>query len=344
MQRRFFTGDTRTEKKKTPLRELPRRALVTAGGFFSRLFYIISLVWSAAPFLLIALVIFCLLDGVLPVLGAYVSRDLLNEIARLISEKSLGLIDKDAFKALEPLLFLFLLNLLYLFGRKVLTKLSVMTSQLAGELVVNHIKLSIINKAKEVDMSSFDNPEFYEKLENANREAGMRPITILTATFNVISAVISAISFVVVLASMSPWAPVIIIAAALPGAAVNFYFRNRNFKYIRYHSKERRQMNYYSGLMVNKDRVKEIKILGLGDTFIGKYKSVFSKYFGGLKKIIVREGIVQIALGLLTAIVNSLLFVYVAYSVVFGGKAIGDYSLCSEPFVHVKLSPFRADD
>ena len=329
MQRRFLAGDTRTEKKKTPLRELPRRALLTAGGFFSRLFYIISLVWSAAPLLLVALVVFCLLDGVLPVLGAYVSRDLLNEIARLISEKSLGLIDKDAFEALEPLLFLFLLNLLYLFGRKVLTKLSVMTSQLAGELVVNHIKLSIINKAKEVDMSSFDNPEFYEKLENANREAGMRPITILTATFNVISAVISAVSFVVVLASMSPWAPVIIIAAALPGAAVNFYFRNRNFKYIRYHSKERRQMNYYSGLMVNKDRVKEIKILGLGDTFIGKYKSVFSKYFKGLKRIIVREGIVQIALGLLTAIVNSLLFVYVAYSVVFGGKAVGDYSLYS---------------
>ena len=228
MQRRFLAGDTRTEKKKTPLRELPRRALLTAGSFFSRLFYIISLVWSAAPLLLVALVVFCLLDGVLPVLGAYVSRDLLNEIARLISEKSLGLIDKDAFEALEPLLFLFLLNLLYLFGRKVLTKLSVMTSQLAGELVVNHIKLSIINKAKEVDMSSFDNPEFYEKLENANREAGMRPITILTATFNVISAVISAVSFVVVLASMSPWAPVIIIAAALPGAAVNFYFRNRN--------------------------------------------------------------------------------------------------------------------
>ena len=88
-------------------------------------------------------------------------------------------------------------------------------------------------------------------------------------------------------------------------------------------------MNYYSGLMVDKDRVKEIKILGLGDTFIAKYKAVFAKYYKGLKRIIVREGIMQILVGLLSTLVSSLLFVYVAYSVIFGDGQVGDYSLYS---------------
>ena len=318
----------RNERPKR-LRDMPGYIAELVKGFLTRLFYIFSLVWRAAPALLILLVLFCLLDGVLPVFGAYISRDLLNEIASLIARGTVGELSADVFEALRPLIFLFVLNLIYLFGKKVLTKLSTMTSSIAGELVVNHIKLMIIGKAKEVDLSSYDNPEFYEKLENANREAGMRPLSILTATFNVISAVISAVSFIAVLSTMSPWAPVLIILAAVPGAFVNFHFRNKNFRYIRRHSKERRQMNYYSSLMVNKDRVKEIKILGLGDTFIAKYKAVFAKYYKGLKRIIIREGIIQIAVGLISTLVSSALFVFVAYNVVFGDGQVGDYSLYS---------------
>ena len=320
----------RTERPRPKrLRDMPRFLFGTVKGFLFRLFYIFSLVWKAAPALLIAMVVLCLLDGVLPVFGAYISADLLNEIANLITQKGAGIIKEATFEVMRPLLFLFIMNLVYLFGKKVLSKLGSMTTSIAGELVVNHIKLMIIGKAKEVDLSSYDNPEFYEKLENANREAGMRPISILTATFNVISAVISAFSFIAVLVTLSPWAPIIVILSAVPGAIVNFYFRNKNFRYIRFHSKERRQMNYYSGLMVNKDRVKEIKILGLGETFISKYKTVFAKYYKGLKKIIVREGIVQIAVGLLTTLISSALFVYVAFTVINGDGLVGDYSLYS---------------
>lgn len=308
---------------------MPRYLFSLVKGFLTRLFYIFSLVWRAAPALLVVMVLLCVVDGVLPVFGAYVSRDLLNEIARLIGDKAVNPSFVATFDIMRPLLFLFVLNLIYLFGKKVLTKISTMTTSIAGELVVNHIKLMIIGKAKEVDLSSYDDPDFYEKLENANREAGMRPISILTATFNVISAVISAVSFVAVLVTLSPWAPVIIIIAALPGAITNFYFRNKNFRYIRFHSKERRQMNYYSGLMVNKDRVKEIKILGLGETFITKYKAVFAKYYKGLKKIIIREGITQILVGLLSTLVSSALFVFVAFNVINGDGMVGDYSLYS---------------
>ena len=308
---------------------MPRFLLGLVKGFLTRLFYIFSLVWKAAPALLVAMVVLCLLDGVLPVFGAYISRDLLNEIALLIEQRGAGLITEATFDVMRPLLFLFIMNLIYLFGKKVLSKLGTMTTSIAGELVVNHIKLMIIGKAKEVDLSSYDDPEFYEKLENANREAGMRPISILTATFNVISAVISAISFVAVLVTLSPFAPLVIILAAVPGAIVNFYFRNKNFRYIRFHSKERRQMNYYSGLMVNKDRVKEIKILGLGETFITKYKKVFAKYYKGLKRIIIREGITQILVGLFSTLVSSALFVWVAFNVINGDGFVGDYSLYS---------------
>lgn len=318
-------------EKPKRLRDIPGYLFNVVRGFLTRLFYIIGLVWQAAPFMFVCMVLFCVLDGVLPVLGAYISRDLLNGIADLIVSADLGLlIDKTLLEALSPLIFLFVLNFIYLFSKKVITKLSAMVTSISGELVANHIKLMILNKSKDVDLRSFDRPEFYEKLENANREASMRPIGILTATFNVISAVISSVSFVVVLAGLSPLAPIFIVLAAVPGALVNFYFRNHNYYYLRRNSKERREMQYYSNIMVDKDRAKEIKILGLGDTFIDKYKNVFSKYYKGLRSLIVKEGVTQILVGLISSIVNCGLFIYVAYNVIFGdGGMIGDYSLYS---------------
>ena len=310
------------------LRDYPSYFIKKAKGFFSRLFYIIKLVWEATPAMLVAMATLCVLDGVLPVIGAYISKDILNEVAALIGTVSkTDDVFNDIFVQLEPIIFLFVLYFIYNFVKRILGRLNTMATSIAGERVSNHIKMKIITKARDVDLRSFDNPEFYEKLENANREAGMRPLHILSATFGVVSSVISAVSFVVVLATLSPIAPVLIVCAAVPGAIVNYLYRNRNFNYMRRHSKERREMQYYSSLMVNKDMAKEIKILGLGDTFIAKYKSVFDKYYKGLRSLIIKEGITQVVVAFFSVVVSCALFLYIAYNVVFEDGMIGDYSL-----------------
>jgi len=298
-------------------------------AFFSRLFYIIGIVWKASPKMLVAMCALCVLDGILPVVGAYISRDLLNGVADLISSGAVKGSDvlENVFVTLSPIIMLFVIQIVYLFLKRVLGKINTCVTAIAGELVVNYIRLKIMNKAKDVDQQSFDNPAFYERLENASREAGMRPIHILSATFKVISGFISVCSFIVVLAMLSPIAPIIIILASIPGAVVNYYYRNRNFKYLRRHSKERREMNYYSSLVTNKDMVKEIKVLGLSDTLLGKYRTSFKKYYGGLKRIILRECLMQVLVSLVYVLASGLLFVYVAYNVVFDGGEIGDWSL-----------------
>ena len=310
------------------LKEIPSYLLKKAKLFFEHLFYVVKLMWESAPFLLILMVFLCMLDGVLPVFSAYVSRDLLNAIAALLTQH-VDLPDtfSGVISVFKGVLWLFFFEFLLTFLRRVVSRLDGVVSTLAGELVSNHIKMKIIEKAKTVDQSSFDRPEFYEKLENANREAGMRPIGIITSTFSVVSASISVVSFIVVLGGLSPWAPVLMILASLPTAAVNYIYRNRNFWYLRRHSKERRELNYYASVLTNKDLVKEVKVLGLGDTFIHKYENVFVRYFKGIRSLVVREGVTQTIVSLATALVNFALFAYIAYNVVFNDGQIGDYSL-----------------
>lgn len=312
------------------IREVPKYIGQVVGGFFARLFYIVALVWESSPWLLILMCLLCLANGLLPVVGALISRDLLNAVNEVLLSHDINIGESmldSLWGILGGVAFFILLQFGYQFLRKIVGRLQTTVNSLAGEMVSNHIKLKIMHKAKTVDLGSYDDPAFYERLENANREAGMRPIMILTASLDCIASVISALSFIVLLANIGWVAPVLVLLLAAPTAIINYVFRHRGFWYVRWHSKERRQMNYYSGVVTNKDLVKELRLQGLSDTFIGKYQGAFGNYFKGMKKLILQEGMWQVIGGLISLLADAVLFFYVAYQVVYGGLSVGDYSM-----------------
>lgn len=299
------------------VKEIPGFLITLISDFFKRLFYIFRIVWETRKWILFLMVFMALFNGVMPVAGAYINANLLNALAK-------AFLQQVDFKLVT---FLLGLQFGYFILISIVNNIYSMLNNIAGQLVVNHIKLKIMYKAKEVDMASFDSPEFYKKLENANREAGHRPIQVINSTFNIISTLITMISFITILWVISPFAPFIIILVSIPSAIINFIYRRKNFMYMRRRSKDRRQMNYYSGLVVDKDLVKEVRMFNLSDFFIGCYKETFDKYFAGLKKLIRQEGFWHIGLSILSSVVNFLLFVFIARQVIAGKLQVGDYAL-----------------
>lgn len=314
------------EKLKEPLpkniRELPTYLKRICRGFFSRLIYIIKLVWEAKRSLLLMMIFTAAFNGVSPVISAYISANLLNQVARVLQLHS------PAFETIcEILLPAMILQFGYMFLVSLINSLSNMIIRLSGEIVTNHVKCKIMNKAKEIDVASFDMPEFYERFENANREAGSRPIQVINSTFGIVSTLISAVSFVVILASVAWFAPMIVVLLSLPSAIITFTYRKKNFQYMRRRSKDRRQMSYYSDMLVNKDMIKELRLFNLSDTFIFNYNKVFAKYFSGIKQLVTGETLWGIVISLVTTTVNCALFFFIAFTVTTGRGQIGDYSL-----------------
>ena len=295
------------------------------GGFFSRFSYILKIVWETGPWILFLMMFIALFQGVAPVIGSMISREIINNLQILIQQNGFQHIDFFSSAVFFLIIFLFV----YRFLTKLISTVSTALNRIAGEKVVRQVKLKIMDKAKQLDTANFDSPEFYEKLENANREAGTRPISILSQTFAIISKIIELTSFIIILASAPRlwWAAPVIIIVSVPTAIINFIYRRKNFNYIRHRSKDRRQMSYYSDILVNKDMAKEIRIFGLGDTFIDKYKSVFEGYYKGLKKLILSESIWHTVIGIISTLTNLLFYVLIARLVFHGDILIGDYTL-----------------
>ena len=282
------------------------------------LLYILKLVYETSKLLLLGMVLISILDGVLPLLNAYIASNLINELIEVLNVKS--------WDALNEVIGLLILQFTYLVLSRTASQFKSTMSSLAGELVANHIHVKIATKTKEIDLADFDRPEFYEKLENANREASSRPIIILNATLTLISNMISTISFII---------PLVLILLALPSAIINFAYRKVTYKYIKDHTTERRRMNYCSHVLTDRNFTKEVKLLDLHETFIERYKRLFSEYFSGIKRIYIRESLLHTVIHILSTLFNCAFFLFIAYKVCFDGMRVGNYSLYSTALTSV---------
>ncbi|MBR0136534.1 MAG: ABC transporter ATP-binding protein, partial [Clostridia bacterium] len=262
--------------KPKSVKEVPKYLKELLGSFFSRLFYIFKLVWETKRSLLFLMVFMAVFNGVMPVIGSLIGARIMNKLAEAYS---------GAQMVFGVIMVLLVLQFAYTFINQAVTRLYSTVTSISGEQVTNHVKMKIMEKAREVDMVSYDSPDFYSRMANANREAGMRPIMIMSSTFSVLSTIISVVSYIVVLFAVSWWSPWLIILVSIPTTIVNFVFKKKNVNYMFFRSKSRRQMDYYASTMIDKDLVKEIRMFDLGDTFTDKYKATFDDYYKGLRRL-----------------------------------------------------------
>ena len=323
-------NDKLKEPKPKRIREWPSYIWRNAIKLFRRLFYIFGLVWEARPWIFITMIFMTVFNGLSPVAGAYISKLLLDALAKAAT----GELGGD-FWALGGLL---IFQIAYQFFVSFVNSLNNMVNRLSNEIIAYSIKLKIMNKAKTIDLADFDLPEFYSKLENANREAGNRPLSIMSASFSVISTIISLVGFIAILGSLMWYAPILIILVSLPSAIVSFKYRGKMFRYVRHRSKDRRQMDYYSGLLVNKDLVKEVKLFNLADFFIEKYKTVFNNYFRGVRNLIMTESFIGIGLSVLHSALSAFIFLRIARQVFERILTVGDWSLYTNALFSISNS------
>jgi ABC-type multidrug transport system fused ATPase/permease subunit len=145
--------DKLMEPKPKNKKEEPGYLKRVISKFFYRLFYIFRLVWEARPWILFVMTFMAIFNGITPVIGAKISAEILNDLADAYGKGE---------EMLSGIMTLLIINFAYLFLTQLISRISSILTNIAGELVVNHVNVKIMKKAKEVDLSGYDRPEFYE--------------------------------------------------------------------------------------------------------------------------------------------------------------------------------------
>src|SRR6202166_3868606 len=225
---------------------------------------IFGMVWEAAPGVVAASLFFRLTAAVLPVAMLVVTRRIIDAIYVVTSLHSKLPAGFRGLVALE-----FGLGCLVI----IMARLVDFCDTNLNERYTRHVNTRIMRHAATLDLSSYEDPQFYDRLERARVQCADR-VGMIQESGELLQQLISTISLAVGICVISPWIMFALIVCVVPEFLAETKFAFLGYSLSVGQTPARRELDYLRILGTSKESAKELKLFGLGQFFSGRYESI----------------------------------------------------------------------
>ena len=280
----------------------------------------VRFVWRTNRWATVGLGLLTLGGALLPASQAWVGKLIVDGVVASIQSGQDAEQVRKVFIYLLLELGLFLLSAAFNHGRRLI-------QQLIQLQLANRIRAEIIGKSLTLDLAYFEDSDFYDRLQNARREGGYKPVELINDTFLIVQNSITLISFALLMLRFSPWLVVVLLATSIPSFIAETRYSERGFRLLTRRAPETRQVNYLSRLLTEDTAVKEIKLFNLGGTLLNRYTTLFDKFFEEDKSLALRRATAGFGLGLIATLGFYGSYAWIVWYTVQGKISLGDMTL-----------------
>ena len=242
------------------------------------------LVWASSPSLLVYLSALSAAGAVLPLAVAYAGKRIIDAVVQHSRPLTLHWV------ALE---------LLFVALSAATQRGQGLVRSLLGARLGTDVNVQILEKALRLDLSFFEDAEFYDKLTRARREASSRPVALLSESFSLVQNVITLLGYAVMLAHFSAWIVLGLLLATLPATLSEMRYSKIAFRIRNWRSPESRKLLYLEYVLANDEHVKEVKLFGIGPHLLDRYRTLAESFFEEDKKLAIRRAVLTHAFSLI---------------------------------------------
>jgi ATP-binding cassette subfamily B protein len=279
------------------------------------------LVWAASRRSALAAGGLTVVAAMLPAAQAWAGKLIVDSIVKAIAdglEPAAGLQRVLPYVALE-------------FGLLLISSISDRVRKLFDRVLqtqlTNHVNTLIIRKAVSLDLAFFEDPVFYDTLQNARRRADVSALNIVNSTLQMVQQAITLVSLVALLIRFSPWLALIVFLSAIPAFLSQSQYAEHAFRVTSRRAPEARLLHYLETLLTRSDSAKEIKLFGLGKPLLARYRELFTRFYLEDRAIAERRTIAALAWGVLSEVVYYGSYVWVVLRTVAGVITLGDMTM-----------------
>jgi ATP-binding cassette subfamily B protein len=280
----------------------------------------IKLVWSTNPKLTVLLATLTVIAGALPAAIAYVGATIVDAVLLAAQQGGSGATRQIV---IERVLLEGALVALLAGAQRCL---SLCQSLLRAQLG-QRVNVMILEKALTLQLTQFEDSEFYDKLTRARREASQRPLSLVMRSFGLLQNLVSLFSYAALLIQFSIWALVILLGAGLPAFIAEAKFSGDAFRIFRWRSPETRMQLYLESVMAREDHAKEVKLFGLGPLLLERYKQIYRKLYKEDRELTLRRDIWGFFLGLIGTAALYGAYIWIALCAVISRITLGQMTM-----------------
>jgi len=193
---------------------------------------------------------------------------------------------------------------------------------LLADRFTRHVSVEVIKHASRLDLASYEDPVFYDKLERARVQATDR-IAMINAIGALIQQFIVAVSLSAGIFWFSPWLLLLLIVAVVPAFLGESHFAFLGYSLNIRQTPVRRQLDYLRVLGASKESAKELKLFGLGDFITDEYARLANNLYDQNVALARRRLWAGAFLSLLSTAGYYGAFAYVVYRTVSGDLSWG---------------------
>ncbi len=272
---------------------------------FTDLPRVLRLVWNASPPLIAGMVVIMLLQGALPLATVIIARLLIDGALQGIAQSSI-----------EPVVLPVILQLgVGLIGRFCAQVNSALVILLNHRLA-NHITLLILRKTGTLDLSFFENAEFYDRLNQVRQDITDKPLMMVIRLSSLGSSLITVLSLIGLLFQLNWWLALIALIVPVPLFLVDRRYGENNYWMSFWQSPGKRQLWYLTELLTTDTYNKEIKLFNLASFFTKRYRDLSEKMYQEDKQLRIKYTRIALLCSLLPLLAEAGIYLYVALQAV----------------------------
>jgi len=291
-------------------------------GVFAYSSRALALVWTTNRALSVMLALLTLVAGVLPAAIAYVGAQIVDAVIHAADVHR-----HTGTTLLTPVVKYVGLEALLVAATSMAQRGISLAQSLLRAQLGQRVNVMILEKALTLDLTQFEDSEFYDKLTRARREASSRPLSLVMRTFGLLQNAISLVSFGGLLIRFSPWAVVLLVLAGLPAFVAEAKFSGEAFRLFRWRAPEARMQIYLESVLAREDNAKEVKLFELGPRLLDRYRDIFTRLYREDRDLTLRRDAWGFGLGLLGTATLYGGYAWIAAETVLGAMTVGQMTM-----------------
>ncbi len=280
------------------------------------------LVWTTNRALSVLLALLTLVAGVLPAAVAWVGAQIVDAVIH-----AADLHRHAGTTPFTPVVRYVALEAILVAATSMAQRGISLAQSLLRAQLGQRVNVMILEKALTLDLTQFEDSEFYDKLTRARREASSRPLSLVMRTFGLLQNAISLVSFGGLLIRFSPWAVVLLVLAGLPAFLAEAKFSGEAFRLFRWRAPEARMQIYLESVLAREDNAKEVKLFELGPRLLDRYRDIFTRLYREDRDLTLRRDAWGFGLGLLGTAALYGGYAWIAAETVLGAMTVGQMTM-----------------
>ncbi len=149
---------------------------------------------------------------------------------------------------------------------------------LLADRYTHHVSVEVMRKAAALDVTVYEDPVFYDRLERARVQATDR-LAMIQQMGRLIQQTVTAIAFSAVLIRYSPWLLLLLIAGIIPAFLGESHFAFLTYAKNFRQTPLRRQMDYLRQVGGSKEAAKELKLFNLSGYLTDRFRSLSQQIY-----------------------------------------------------------------